>query len=248
MENKIFSTTDYTQFSFFDGNAKIKPTKVNKITESIKKYGLINPIVVDQNGNIIDGQHRFEGCKTLQIAVRYFVKNIGTTNLVELVRDINSVQKNWNNDDIAYAYSTYSPNKEYYKKYLMLRDLGIHHSTVLESTAFLAEGDKKHNSYYHTFKNGNLVISDLVFEKVKGLVSVLRNSPFESKIWNKAHFFRGLLYLNKNVQDFSIKRLCDNYKNHPQKWMKASTYDEHKKSIVKLYNHANKNKIKILFG
>jgi hypothetical protein len=54
--------------------------------------------------------------------------------------------------------------------------------------------------------------------------------------------------MNKNVDNFSIKRLFDNYKNHPQKWMKAGTYEEHKKSIVKLYNHNNKNPIKVMFG
>jgi hypothetical protein len=248
MENKIYSTTDYKSFSFFDGNAKIKPTKVNKITESIKKYGLINPIVVDQNGNVIDGQHRLEGCKSLQIAVRYFVKNVENINLVELVRDINSVQKNWNNADIAYAFSIHSHNKDHYKKYLDLIELGINHSTALESTSFLSQGEENHNNNYHKFKNGNLEISDLVYEKVIGLVSALESSSFERKIWNKAHFVRGLLYMNKNVDNFSIKRLFDNYKNHPQKWIKASTYEEHKKSIVKLYNHNNKNPIKVMFG
>ena len=43
-----------------DGNSQIKSSKVSKMIDSIKTFGLINPIVVNQNKEIIDGQNRFE--------------------------------------------------------------------------------------------------------------------------------------------------------------------------------------------
>jgi ParB-like chromosome segregation protein Spo0J len=39
--------------------------KVNEIADSIKEIGLINPITVDQNYNLIAGLHRLRACETL---------------------------------------------------------------------------------------------------------------------------------------------------------------------------------------
>ena len=90
-QDQIYTTSDYQEFIFFDGNAS--KCNVSKIIDSIKKYGLINPIVVNQNKEIIDGQHRFESCKALKLPIEHFVKDVKKTNLVELVRDINSFKK-----------------------------------------------------------------------------------------------------------------------------------------------------------
>ena len=54
--------------------------KVSKMIDSIKTFGLVNPIVVDQYKQIIDGQNRFECCKTLNIPIRYSVFHVEKAN------------------------------------------------------------------------------------------------------------------------------------------------------------------------
>ena len=151
--NQIHTTNNY-DFFLIDGNRKIKSNKIKNLTESIKKYGLINPINIDKKKNILDGQHRYFSCKALNIPLKYIISNIDfcNTELVSLIRDINSVQSNWDNKNIGYAYSIHSTNKESYKKYLELVNMGVSHSTVIEACGMLTLGDKKAASYYIDFK------------------------------------------------------------------------------------------------
>lgn len=249
MEKKIFSTNQYKNFTLFEGNRLIDQNRIKQLMESIRHNGLINPIVVSQNLQIIDGQHRYQALKNLEMNVDYHIHNIDTNKLIDLVKNINSVQKNWSNFDIARAYSTYSPNKISYQRYLALIGLSITHSAALEACGYLCniDNEKGYMKLYQSFKNGNLEISEDIFNNVKGFIASLVSSPFERKTWCKAHFMRSLLYLHKKYE-LDIKKLFKAYENYPHKWMKASTYEEHKKSMVILYNHNNKKPIKILFG
>jgi len=248
MEKKIFSTTQYDNFTFFEGNRSVDQNRIKQLMESIKINGLINPLVVSQNLEIIDGQHRYAALKILQMPIDYHIHNVDRGQLISLVRDINSVQKNWTNYDIANAYSVHSPNKIHYKRYMDLVDLGINHSAALEACGYLSVGDneKGYSKFYKNFKNGNLEITEQVFNNVKGFVATLVQSPFEKKIWNKAHFIRALLHLHK-LYKLDIKKFFRAYENNPYKWKKASTYDDHKTSMVKLYNFNNQRPIKVLF-
>ena len=253
MENKIMQTTDYDEFTFFHGNRSIDEKRLKVLMESIKTYGLINPIVVNQKKEIIDGQHRYQSCRTLSIPVRYNVYKVDSSQLLELIRNINSVQKNWNNDDIANAFAVHSPNSKYYKRYIQLRELGITHSSVIECTNYLGEDNglafsTRIRRSYHSFKNGNFEITDLAKEKLIMLVSSLESSNFDRGTWNKSAFMCTLLEVNKTVKGFSMKRFFDNYRNFPQKWIKAQTRDEHKRSIVRLYNYNNQKPIKVMLS
>ena len=79
MENKIMQTTDYDEFTFFHGNRSIDEKRLKVLMESIKTYGLINPIVVNQKKEIIDGQHRYQSCRNLSIPVRYNVYKVDSS-------------------------------------------------------------------------------------------------------------------------------------------------------------------------
>jgi len=243
MDNIIHTTNDYSKFKFFNGNAKIKSAKVSKIMQSIKKYGQINVIVVNQYGEIIDGQHRKEACMALGIPIKYIVQQINNSYLVDLVRDINSVQKNWNNADIGYAYSVKSNNKEHYKKYLELTSLGVSHSTVIEACTYLSSGEEQIRNSYFDFKNGNLEIPHTVYEKVKGQILMLKDSKIEKKIWNRIYFIRALLKLRKQ-KDFNVYKFIENFDKYPHQWKNAYTVDENTKSIIAVHNYKNRNKAK----
>ena len=44
---------------------------IEKLKKSIKNKGLINPIMVNQKLEIIDGRHRLKACEELGVAVKY---------------------------------------------------------------------------------------------------------------------------------------------------------------------------------
>ena len=245
--NKIHTTNKY-DFFILDGNREIKSVKIKNLTESIKKYGLINPININKKKNILDGQHRYFSCKALNVPLKYIVSDIDVsdTELVSLIRDINSGQTNWDNKNIGYAYSIHANNSESYKKYLELVNMGVSHSTVIEACGMLTRGDKKAKSYYYDFKNGTLLITDTVKNRVASQIKMLADSNIDKKIWNRIYFIRALLKLRKQ-DDFEAYQFIDNFNKYPQKWIPAYTVNENIKSIIVVHNHKARQKAKYYF-
>ena len=246
LQDQIYTSENYEEFVFFKGNRTIRSNKVNRMLDSIKTYGLINPIVVDQYKQVIDGQHRLECCKTLEVPVRYSVFNVEKHKLLSLVRDINSVQNNWNALDIAEAYTLHSKNADHYKKYLSIYSLGVSHSTVIEICMYLSIGNSEARTSTFDFKNGNLVIPDNVEEQASGLIMLLKNSSIDKEIWNRQSFLRALLKL-KREESFDIYSFIGNYKKFPHQWKNAYTIEENIKSIITVHNYRNRKKAKYFF-
>ncbi len=70
---KINKTYNYDKFGDLDGNRKLNQSNLNWIIESMrKKYNPI-PIIVNKKMQVIDGQHRLEACRRLNLPVFYLV-------------------------------------------------------------------------------------------------------------------------------------------------------------------------------
>lgn len=107
-EIKIYETTDYDMFRQMLGNRDIKGE--SKIVNSIKKVGYImNPIIVNEKYEVIDGQNRLEALKSLELPV-YFTIQEGLD--IEACRSLNIGQTNWTTDDYIYSYAD-EGNKNY---------------------------------------------------------------------------------------------------------------------------------------
>lgn len=152
---KIENTRDYSRFTTIKGNRSLVKAHINKImraietdTETIK----FNPILVNDKMQIIDGQHRFEAIKKLQLPVYYIVA--GNRNL-EDVQKLNSGRKAWTPMD--YAKSFVAHGNDNYAKYIHLRETyNINHDVLL---VYLSTHDDINTSVM--FKDGKLKVSDI---------------------------------------------------------------------------------------
>lgn len=74
---KIKVTEDYDQFRYIAGNRKLNSIHLANLIESIKDKNLLpfNPIIVDKDMGIVDGQHRIQAAKNLSLPVYYTVAN-----------------------------------------------------------------------------------------------------------------------------------------------------------------------------
>lgn len=111
---KVYFTTNYTIFKAIKGNRLLNETKIKKIISDIKagldmlKY---YPIVVDENMNVIDGQHRLFIAKKLKVNVYYIIsKKIALNEIAK----VNSNTEKWNNEDFINCYIV-NGNKDYEK-------------------------------------------------------------------------------------------------------------------------------------
>ena len=92
----VKQTTDYSIFKYLGENRDIKSSdkKFKDLKENIKNKGyLISPVVVSSEGYVVDGQHRIQACKELNLPVLYVVNSL--INSVEDVVDANNMQRSW---------------------------------------------------------------------------------------------------------------------------------------------------------
>jgi hypothetical protein len=69
--SKVYTSTDYNMFKRHAKNRPIKEARVLIIMANVKRWYKYEPIVVNQQYEILNGQHRFEACRRLSIPVRY---------------------------------------------------------------------------------------------------------------------------------------------------------------------------------
>ena len=91
---EIKETTNYKLFKFADSNRQVVAAHVQGLLKSVQKNNLLrlNPIIVDANMIVIDGQHRLEVAKKLKLPIYYIVDgNISDSDIANL----NTNKKNW---------------------------------------------------------------------------------------------------------------------------------------------------------
>lgn len=98
-----------------EANRDIRRNQVDRIKESIKAHGYIGavPILVDEDGLIIDGQHRYVACKELEIE-----PTILQAGSFELVPVLNSTQLSWGLSDFVKYYAAKG-----YEDYVILENI-----------------------------------------------------------------------------------------------------------------------------
>lgn len=109
---QVFKTKDYDQFKKLQGNRNINKSQVEGLIDSINKVGYQPvPILVNEKGEIIDGQHRLEAAKHLGIHI-YYVVQYGAG--AEEVMQLNLRRGNWTVYDFISFYSA-NGNENYVK-------------------------------------------------------------------------------------------------------------------------------------
>lgn len=123
-------TSDYFRFKILDGNRDVLKSHVNKIKESMKKFGWIGPgIIVNEKFEIIDGQTRFYAAKELGLPIPYFIEE--GTGLDECLT-MNVGQQNWTAFDFMKSKAKKGENDyvclyaiyERYKKFIPFYAIG----------------------------------------------------------------------------------------------------------------------------
>lgn len=114
MVGYVYKTKFYEDFKTLEGNRDAD--HINSIKKSISDNGLLfNPILVNENMEIIDGQNRFFAAKELGLPIFYIIHHgYG----IEESRVINQNKKNWCYLDIINSYAREGRHEYIYLKRL----------------------------------------------------------------------------------------------------------------------------------
>lgn len=127
---QIKSTTDYDKFVILGANRDLNEGHVAKLVRAMTETGnltKIDPITINERGEVIDGQHRLEACKQLEVPV-YYMEFEGLN--IDDATQMNLLHRNWNNLDYAKRYAT-TGNKNYIRYLQLVEDYPTITGTVI---------------------------------------------------------------------------------------------------------------------
>lgn len=228
-------TFDYSLFDFYKDNRETTEQHVNKLVESFKNYGQMQPILCSKEPNgklmIVDGQNRLLAAKALGTPIKYIVDNKLNSHSVT---EINSTQKNFSNLDWIKRYA--AQGKQDYVE--LLRQIDNYKGTFSVPCCVWAYASNTHQFRGSYIREGNYKINVKRGTKTLNLClkmySILENKDFLKRI--------AIMAVAKLMQDenFDENRLLKNIKLKKfNVWPRISdTYNE----LVSVYNYNLKSK------
>ena len=163
--NKVFSRTirksfEYDKFKKIRGNREINPRHVKSLKEAMVKNYVPVPAIVNEHFALVDGQHRLEACRELELPFFYYIVNGSDINDVT---SINRNRKNWGFTEWMNRYASnnffeYQVYKTYFERW------GFDHW----STIFLlcrTKGYRGRGKLKQKFEDGTLKIETLELGK-----------------------------------------------------------------------------------
>lgn len=148
-KTKIHNSKNYDSFHLIEGNREVSLSHVNKLICDVsfpKKFHTC-PIVINDQGHIIDGQHRFMAAKELGLPI-YFILDPSAQRTD--IRDRNKNQMPWTAKDYIFFYSKHIKDYEY------ILDLKKNHKVpyTLIFAAIKYFGGYKHIKFSYELKDG----------------------------------------------------------------------------------------------
>lgn len=153
---KVHTTNDYRKFKILEGNRSVE--KVKKIKDSISKFGYLHkPILVNDNFEVVDGQHRLEACKQLGVPIDYVMQR-GLK--IAHCQTLNNGQINWGLAD--YLHLGAVDNADFHMFEILTRKHPLLSPQTILSTY---NGTLTGGTYTALVRKGMLTCSDRDFEK-----------------------------------------------------------------------------------
>lgn len=161
--NKIYtvdpSNTNF-RLKFIESN---RDTRTNiRLKKSVLKDGIINPILVNNQLEILDGQHRYKIALENNINFDFVIREL-TSDAAKVIIDLNNSQHGWNITDRVLHYSR-EGNEEYQKLYRYMEAYSnlISRSTITKIASGIWALGHATNDGYRTgnFKNYKNVMEE----------------------------------------------------------------------------------------
>lgn len=200
----------------------------------MQKEYLICPIIVNEKMEIIDGQHRVEAAKHLNLPVYYIITDGG----LRQVQMLNANSKNWTIEDYinsycdtgSESYKIYKEFKEYYK---------LPNKVCL---TLLSGGDA--GSSIKKLYDGNLVIHDVkraarIAENILSLKGVV-------DVWDKVSFMLAIHTLDKKGV-FKFSEFVGKLSKCHNKLRACTNVSDYIIQIEEIYNYKRREKVNLRY-
>jgi len=230
---KIYSTTDYDMFKYREDNRELRPHLVEKLLATIGKIGQRQAVSVDSDLFVIDGQHRIEVCRRLEIPVVFSIDDrpTSTNDLIDI-----QTMEGWNLNDRAGSFSLTDENYKWYNNFSE-RYQEFSHTIKIMLLCNIPERSKK---IEQDFKIGNFKIKS--FNKAIESGDMLRKFGHFYKGYKKRGFVAAILIM-KQHKDFELSRLLRKMPIRSKSLLDFSKTEDYLEVLEEMYNWKETKKV-----
>lgn len=225
-------------------NRDVNQKQVDKLKESIRQRGYIKglPILVEQDGYIVDGQHRFLACK--QLGIEATIIEVSSFDLAPI---INSMQSRWSLQDYVKYYA-----EKNIEDYIILERICKSKNISVSTAAAIITGKWASKSSIkkgerNPIKEGVFRIPD---KSDKGLAKLDRKIEAIMHLISVLHLpktDRLVLAVTRlsNDSNFSFKIMLSKIEYQRARIYRCSTIQEYMQMLANIYNNKNSKKVTV---
>ena len=234
--NVLFSD-DYGKFKFLRGNRDLNNAKINRIIESVNNgLNLFRycPIMVNKDGYVIDGQHRFVVCKKMKLKVFYVVVPDFT---LRQIAEMNQNASKWKDKDFVNCYI--DTGNDHYK---ILRDFINKYNLNLGIAVSLLSEGKVRGQRLDDLRDG-LFKANFIDLGTKFMDIALQFKEFCDSY--KSRMFLQALEVLIASKDFNLDEMISKLRQHNLKVETCQSYKEYLTHMEDLFNYRNSKRKRI---
>lgn len=231
----VQTTKDYNQFKVLEDNRDLNQLHLERLKGSMQEVYLFNPIIVNENLEVIDGQHRLEACRQLNLPVRFItVPGYG----IREVQVMNANKLNWKPADylqsyVKNGYTDYIIYQAFQEKY------GFDHQVNL---ILLTNYEKRSN--YEDFNNGKFKVLNLRrAERVANYLMQIK--PYYSGYRRRSFVYAIMSIIDK--KGFSLEELVAKIKLQPTVLTDCTNSEKYRELLEEIYNYRRRDKVNLRF-
>jgi hypothetical protein len=231
------STKDYSIFRDFSSNREVDHKHVNKLVNAIQKRNLlhVNPIVVDKEMRVIDGQHRLAAAQQLGVEIFYIQDSINRKDISML----NSNQKNWTAMDYINFYTI-----EKNSSFMALSSL-INNYPEMPVSALLVLSNSEGRRDIVQLKEGYLDVLEIDHAREVSDLCRELNKKYQSSFVFDSRFPLALGQALR-TENFKLEILLEKIESNPRAFVHCHTKKQYLEMIEEIYNRSmSKNAIRL---
>jgi len=231
---QVKESVNYSMFKSIEGNRPVNEIHLNRLTDSMEQKLLIAPIIVNEDYQVIDGQHRLEASKRLKLPIRYIVAN---GYRLQDVHRYNRNSKNW-------GYQTYVDGYARMGKqaYIDFKKFQETHNFNYSTALLLLGNDSASTS--ESIKDGSFTITQKERgERIADWIHILDDYIDFATIRPFPH---ALIHLYKH-EDFNFSHFLGKLQNQQSSLVKCTNTSTQVELIESIYNYKSRNKVNLRF-
>ena len=253
--NQVYSSKDYSKFKTLKGNRNVSKIHVKRLMESFREAYLMSPIVVNQDYEIIDGQHRFQAAKEMNLPINFIVCNNYSLKEVQM---LNTNMTNWKKVDYLNAYCDlnfpeYLKFRNFMRRFpefgmascetILTDSLAGGHKTT-SSNDLKGDSNKSGSYAIRYFQEGDLEIPN--YEKsIENAERIMKIKPYYEG-FNRPTFVRAMIGIFR-LEHYSHSKFIERLAANPTALQHCANVTQYKLLIEDIYNFRSRTKVSLRF-